>query len=141
MKSQARRTNCSFQNQAFILTEIFTYDNLNKKRKGDKDMIGLGTWEAQINTMLFRGTGRVTISDVNGDYDFKFELVGEQLPKITVNDIEEDGDTLTAVGECEAFPGKEIPVSVTFNDDDTFLCVVKLPFVGKIKLNGNKIAD
>lgn len=104
-------------------------------------MIGLGTWEAQINTMLFRGTGRVTISDVNGEYDFKFELVGEQLPKITVNDIEEDGDTLTAVGECEAFPGKEIPVSVTFNDDDTFLCVVKLPFVGKIKLNGNKIAD
>ena len=96
-------------------------------------MIGLGTWEAQINTMLFRGTGRVTISDVNGEYDFKFELVGEQLPKI--------GDTLTAVGECEAFPGKEIPVSVTFNDDDTFLCVVKLPFVGKIKLNGNKISD
>ena len=104
-------------------------------------MIGLGTWEAEINTMLFRGTGRVTISDVNGEYDFKFELVGESLPKITVKDVEEDGDTLTAIGECEAFPGKEIPVSVTFDDDDTFLCVVKLPFVGKIKLSGNKISD
>ncbi|MBR6531158.1 MAG: hypothetical protein IKT61_01495 [Clostridia bacterium] len=103
-------------------------------------MIGLGTWEAPINTMLFRGTGRVTISDVNGEYDFKFELVGENLPKITVKDVEEDGNTLTAVGECEAFPGKEIPVTVDF-DDDTFVCVVKLPFVGKIKLSGNKIAD
>ena len=104
-------------------------------------MIGLGTWEAPINTMLFRGTGRVTISDVNGEYDFKFELVGEQLPKITVKDVEEeDGDTLTAIGECEAFPGKEIPVSVTFTDD-SFVCTVKLPFVGKIKLSGNKIAD
>ncbi len=71
---------------------------------------------------------------------FQFELVGENLPKITVKDVEEDDDTLTAVGECEAFPGKEIPVSVTF-DDDTFVCVVKLPFVGKIKLSGNKIAD
>lgn len=104
-------------------------------------MIGLGTWEAPINTMIFRGTGRVTISDVNGEYDFKFELVGESLPKITVTDVEEDGNTLTAVGECEAFPGKKIPVTVDFNDDDTFLCVVKLPMVGKIKLSGNKIAD
>lgn len=103
-------------------------------------MIGLGTWEAAINTMIFRGTGRVTISDVNGEYDFKFELVGENLPDITVKDIEEDGDTLTAVGECEAFPGKEIPVSVTF-DEDTFVGIFKLPFVGKIKLNGHKIAD
>ena len=104
-------------------------------------MIGLGTWEAPINTMIFRGTGRVTISDVNGEYDFKFELVGESLPKITVSDVEEDGNTLTAVGECEAFPGKKIPVTVDFYEDDTFLCVVKLPMVGKIKLSGNKIAD
>ena len=103
-------------------------------------MIGLGTWDAAINTMIFRGTGRITISDNNGEYDFKFELVGEQLPKIIVKDVEEDGNTLTAIGECEAFPGKEIPVSVTFNDDDTFLCVAKLPFVGKLKLSGNKIA-
>ena len=124
-----------------MLTESFRYVTLNKKDKETSDMIGLGTWEAEINTMLFRGTGRVTISDVNGEYDFKFELVGESLPKITVKDVEEDGDTLTAVGECEAFPGKEIPVSVTFDDDDTFLCVVKLPFVGKIKLSGNKISD
>ncbi len=103
-------------------------------------MIGLGTWEAPINTMIFRGTGRVKISEVNGEYDFQFELVGENLPKITVKDVEEDGDTLTAIGECEAFEGKEIPVTVTFTDD-TFVCVVKLPFVGKIKLSGNKIAD
>ncbi len=102
-------------------------------------MIGLGTWEAPINTMIFRGTGRVTISDVNGEYDFKFELVGEQLPKITVKNIVEDGNTLNAVGECDAFPGKEIPVTVTF-DGDTMSGFCKLPFVGKLKFNGKKIA-
>ncbi len=103
-------------------------------------MIGIGTWEAPINTMIFRGTGRVTISDVNGEYDFKFELVGERLPKITVKDITEDGNTLNAIGECEAFAGKEIPVSVTF-EGDTCAGVCKLPFVGKLKFNGKKIAD
>ena len=47
-------------------------------------MIGIGKWEASINTMLFRGTGRVTISDKNGQYDFKLEIVGENVPAFRV---------------------------------------------------------
>ena len=44
-------------------------------------MIGLGIWEASINTMFFRGTGRVTISDNNGEYDFRLEVIGENVPE------------------------------------------------------------
>ena len=49
-------------------------------------MIGLGTWEAPINTMIFRGTGRVTISDVNGEYDFNGSVpVTPRIKGLTVN--------------------------------------------------------
>lgn len=102
-------------------------------------MIGLGTWEAPINTMIFKGTGRMTISDNNGEYDFKFELVGEQIPEIKISDVVEEENTLTAVGECDLLKGKKVPVTVTF-DGDTFSGIIKAPFIGKIKLNGKKIA-
>ena len=102
-------------------------------------MIGLGTWEAPINTMIFKGTGRMTISDNSGEYDFKFELVGEQIPEIKISDVVEDGNTLTAVGECDLLKGKKVPVTVTF-DGDTFSGLIKAPFIGRIKLNGKKIA-
>ena len=102
-------------------------------------MIGLGKWEAPINTMVYRGTGYMTISDVNGEYDFRFELTGQQLPEIRVSEIAEDGNTLTAVGECDLLKGKKIPVSITF-DGDTFTGTIKAPLVGKIKLSGNRIA-
>lgn len=102
-------------------------------------MIGLGTWEAPINTMIFKGTGRMTISDNNGEYDFKFEIVGEQLPEIKVSNIVENGNTLTAIGECDLLKGTQVPVTITF-DGDTFSGVIKAPFIGKLKLNGKKIA-
>ena len=102
-------------------------------------MIGLGTWEAEINTFVFRGIGRMTISDVNGNYDFKFELVGQNLPEIRVSEIEENGNTLTAVGECDALIGQKVPVSITF-EDDRFTGTIKAPIIGKLKLKGKKIA-
>lgn len=102
-------------------------------------MIGLGTWEAPINTMIFKGTGRMTISDVNGEYDFKFELVGEKIPEIRVSNIVEDGNTLTATGECDLLKGQKVPVTVTF-EGDTFTGLIKAPFIGRIKLKGTKIA-
>lgn len=101
-------------------------------------MIGLGKWEAPINTMVFKGTGRVTISDVDGNYNFKFEVVGVDLPEIKISNIAEDGNTLSATGECDAFKGKQIPITVTFNGDN-FSGLVKVPFVGRIKLEGVKI--
>lgn len=102
-------------------------------------MIGLGTWEAPISTMIYRGTGRMTISDVNGEYSFQFELVDADVPEIRVSDIVEDGNTLTATAECDLLKGKKIPVTVTF-DGDSFSGMIKAPLIGRIKLNGKKIA-
>lgn len=101
-------------------------------------MIGIGKWEASINTMLFRGTGRVTISDKNGQYDFKLEIVGEKVPAFRVTDVVEEGNTLRAVAESDMFKGKKIPVTATF-DGDSVVGTAKLPFIGNIKLNGHRI--
>ncbi|CDA92306.1 unknown [Ruminococcus sp. CAG:563] len=101
-------------------------------------MIGIGKWEASINTMLFRGTGRVTISDKNGQYDFKLEIVGENAPAFRVTDVVEEGNTLRAVAESDMFKGKKIPVTATF-DGDSVVGTAKLPFIGNIKLSGHRI--
>ncbi len=101
-------------------------------------MIGIGKWEASINTMLFRGTGRVTISDKNGQYDFKLEIVGENVPAFMVTDVVEEGNTLRAVAESDMFKGKKIPVTATF-DGDSVVGTAKLPFIGNIKLSGHRI--
>lgn len=101
-------------------------------------MIGIGKWEASINTKLFRGTGRVTISDKNGQYDFKLEIVGENVPTFRVTDVVEEGNTLRAVAESDMFKGKKIPVTATF-DGDSVVGTAKLPFIGNIKLSGHRI--
>lgn len=102
-------------------------------------MIGLGTWEAEINTIFFKGTGRATISDLNGNYDFKLEIIGLNVPDIKVCDVCENDNSLSALLECELFKGKQIPVTVTF-DGDTVTGFAKVPMVGKIKFNGKKTA-
>ena len=102
-------------------------------------MIGLGIWEASINTMLFRGTGRVTISDNNGEYDFKLEIVGENAPEFKISEVTESGNTLSAVAECDMFKGKKIPVSATF-EGDTVTGTATLPFVGNIKIKGHRVS-
>lgn len=101
-------------------------------------MIGIGKWEASINTMLFRGTGRVIISDNNGQYDFNLEIVGENVPEFNVTDVVEEGNTLRAVAENDMFKGKKIPVTATF-DGDTVVGTAKLPFIGNIKVKGHRI--
>lgn len=101
-------------------------------------MIGIGKWEASINTMLFKGTGRVTISDNNGKYDFKLEIVGENVPEFIVTDVIEEGNTLRAVAESDMFKGKKIPVTATF-DKDIVVGTAKLPFIGNIKIKGHRI--
>ena len=101
-------------------------------------MIGIGKWEASINTMLFQGTGRVTISDKNGQYDFKLEIVGENVPTFRVTDVVVEGNTLRAVAESDMFKGKKIPVTATF-DGDSVVGTAKLPFIGNIKLSGHRI--
>ena len=101
-------------------------------------MIGLGIWETQINTMFFRGTGRVTISDNNGEYDFRLEVIGENVPEFTVSDVTENGNTLSAVAQSDMFKGKKIPVTATFNGDKV-IGTAKLPFLGNIKVRGHRV--
>lgn len=103
-------------------------------------MIGIGKWEAAINTMLFKGTGRVTISDNDGQYDFKLEIVGENIPEFTVTDVVEEGNTLRAVAESDMFKGKKIPVTATF-DGDNVVGTAKLPFIGGIKVHGHRVKE
>ena len=103
-------------------------------------MIGLGTWEAPISTFVFKGTGIMTISDLNGSYDFHFEIVGKTLPEIKVSNIVENGNTLTASGDCDALNVHNIPVTLTF-DGDTFTGTIKAPLVGRIKVKGKRKAD
>lgn len=103
-------------------------------------MIGIGKWEASINTMLFRGTGRVTISEKNGQYDFKLEIIGENVPEFRVSDVTEDGNTLRAVAASDMFKGKKIPVSATF-DGDNVVGTAKLPFLGNIKVRGHRVKE
>lgn len=102
-------------------------------------MIGLGTWEAPINTIFYKGKGIMTISEINGEYNFKFELTNQRLPEIRVSDIVEDGNTLTMVGESDYLKGQKIPVTLTF-DGDSFVGTLKAPIVGKIKVKGTKQA-
>lgn len=101
-------------------------------------MIGLGKWEAPINTMIFKGTGRMTISDDNGSYRFEFELTGHSLPEITVTEVEENGNTLTGMGECDMTGGKQLPFSLEFSGD-TFTGKIKVPLMGTVKLSGYRI--
>lgn len=101
-------------------------------------MIGLGKWEAPISTMLFSGTGRMTITDLNGFYHFDFELVGHTLPEITVTEIKEEGNTLSGLGECDMTGGKQLPFSLEFSGD-TFSGKIKVPLMGTIKLSGYRI--
>lgn len=79
------------------------------------------------------------ISEINGEYDFKFELVGQKLPEIKISELSEDGDTLTGIGQSDLLKGQRLPFSLTFNGD-TFSGFLKAPIVGKVKIKGKKIA-
>ena len=104
-------------------------------------MIGIGTWECHVDTMLFKGDARIKIFDNGGQYGFDLDVKDVDIPDLDVKDIVEDGDTLTATATTSMLPGKEIPISLTF-DGDTVEGSLKVPFIGKIKLkNGKKIAD
>lgn len=104
-------------------------------------MIGIGTWMCHVDTMLFKGDAKIKIYDNGGQYGFDLDVKDIDIPDIDVKDIVEDGDTLTATATTSMLPGKEIPITLTF-DGDTVEGSLKVPFVGKVKLkNGRKIAD
>ncbi len=100
-------------------------------------MIGIGKWSCHVDTMFFRGEAFFTIKDNNGVYGWELDVPGVDVPEIEIKDITEDGNTLTAVANVDLLPGKNIDITATF-DGDTVEGLIKIPFIGKIKLKDGK---
>lgn len=100
-------------------------------------MIGLGNWVCHVDTMFFRGDAHIKLFDNNGEYGFELTLPDMDIPEIAIKDVSEDGNTLHAVANVDLLPGKDIDVTLTF-EDDTFEGLLKVPFIGKIKLKNGK---
>ena len=102
-------------------------------------MIGIGKWTGKINTMIYSGDVSFSIVDDNGKYGFRFDLPEgvDRVPDYTISNISEKGDMLSAQVEISMLPGKKIDVEMTF-DGDTMNGVVKVPFIGKVKLTDFK---
>lgn len=103
-------------------------------------MIGIGKWSFSIDTMMFRGSVILTIADNGGAYALTAEVPGVNLPEYTVENIQEDGNTLTAVVKTPVLSGKDLPVSLTF-DGDTCTGFAKVPLLGKIKFKNGQRAE
>jgi hypothetical protein len=104
-------------------------------------MLGIGTWEFPVSVMGYSGMVQMDITDNGGKYGFALRVPGRQQrsPPVAVKSVREDGNTLHIVARIPQFPGRDIPVSVTFNANRAY-GMVKAPFVGAIKLNnGRKI--
>lgn len=102
-------------------------------------MIGLGKCACTVNTMFFSGEVKLNVFDNNGEYGFELDMPGVDIPDIEIKKVEEDEDTINAVVATSLLPGKDIEMSVTF-DDDEFDGFLKIPFLGKVKLkDGRKI--
>lgn len=100
-------------------------------------MIGLGKWVCHVDTMFFRGDAHLHLFDNNGEYGFELSLPDMSIPEIVIKDVTENGNTLNAVANVDLLPGKDIDVTLTF-DGDTFEGLLKVPFIGKIKLKDGK---
>lgn len=100
-------------------------------------MIGLGKWSVCVDTMFFSGEAFFTIKDNNGEYGWELDVPGVDVPEIEIHDIKEDGNTLTATANVDLLPGKDIDITATF-EENTFEGLIKIPFIGKIKLKDGK---
>lgn len=100
-------------------------------------MIGLGKWVCHVDTMFFKGDAYIRVFDNNGEYGFELSLPDMDIPEVVIKDVKEDGNTLTATANVDLLPGKDIDVRLTF-DGDTFEGLLKVPFIGKIKLKDGR---
>ena len=103
-------------------------------------MIGLGTWAFELNTPVFKGTLHLTISDKNGNYDFKPELPGFNGPiEYEVLSVKEEGNTLSGELTTSFIPMKKpIKLAMTFAGDRC-AAIAKVPLLGKVNIQGKRI--
>jgi len=104
-------------------------------------MLGLGTWEFNVDTMFYRGKVLLIIKEKNGAYDLDIDIPGlDSTPPFAVTSMEVEGNTVTGTAQTDLLKGKDIPYSVTFEGDTAF-GFIKVPFMGKInQKNGIKVA-
>ncbi|MDR2687632.1 MAG: hypothetical protein LBB75_07755 [Oscillospiraceae bacterium] len=104
-------------------------------------MIGLGTWEFQVDTMFYKGAAVLGITGEGGEYAIKVNLPDmANMPEIAVADVTEDEGTLNGIATTDMLKGKDIPCSITF-DGDAAEGFLKVPFIGKLKLkDGRRVA-
>ena len=121
-----------------MAANVWYYVSIN--RKEIKNMIGLGKWVCSVSSMLFSGEVKMEIFDDNGSYGFKLDIPNVKIPDVTVKEVKEDGTDVTVTVQTSMLPGKDIVLNATF-DGDTFEGVLKIPFVGKVKLkDGRRLA-
>ena len=101
-------------------------------------MVGLGKWACTVDSMFFRGEVGINILEKDGSYDFELDLPGVDIPEYTIKSIELTEDTLSAVVSI-AMLGKDAQLDIDF-DGDSFTGIIKIPFIGKIKLkDGHRV--
>ncbi len=104
-------------------------------------MIGIGKWLCKVNSMFYRGDVTLNIADNNGEYDITLEIdMDFDMPDYKFYDVVTEGNTVNGKAEVSLLPGKVIDVSFTI-EDEVLTGVLKVPFMGKIKITeGHKIA-
>ena len=103
-------------------------------------MIGLGTWAFELNTPVFKGTLHLTISEKNGQYDFKPELPGYNGPmEYEVLSVKEEGNTLSGELTTSFIPMKKpVKLAMTFAGARC-AAIAKVPLLGKVNVQGKRI--
>ena len=103
-------------------------------------MIGLGTWAFELNTPVFKGTLHLTISEKNGQYDFKPELPGYNGPlESEVLSVKEEGNTLSGELTTSFIPMKKpVKLAMTFAGDRC-AAIARVPLLGKVNVQGKRI--
>ena len=100
-------------------------------------MIGIGKWKFNVDTMFYRGEAYLIISEKDGKPDIELDLPGQQVPDFAVSGLEYEGSTVTGMIQTSMLKGKDIPFSCTF-EGDTANGFLKIPFIGKVKLNNGE---
>ena len=100
-------------------------------------MLGLGTWEFNVDTMFYRGRVLLMVGENNGEYDISIDIPGMDVPDFELSNIAAEDNTVTGTAQTDLLRGKDIPFSVTF-DGDSAEGFLKVPFMGKFNLREGK---
>ena len=91
--------------------------------------------------MFFSGEAKINVFDNNGEYGFELDIPGIDIPDIEIKSVEEDDDSIFAITRTSLLPGKDIELTITF-DEDEFDGFLKIPYIGKVKFkDGHRIEE